>query len=321
MEQLKDGTAIFDLIDNKSLNELKGKYLNGDVIGLRVHGLIGDCIKASTVLSELIKENPFRKYVFLLSYNDQSKKDLAKDLFTDLIDKGIIVGLYFNEYMTVGNMSYYQYEFLREIGCSRILDLYYYSSEAYKYLKKGIAFLGFKQPLPKNNKIALFRYSGFHKHVPLRHIAEEKWLEIEEHLLKLGLEVCLYGYDDEMKTNVSKENDYRKRLSVLGTIKHASDAGLCISTTTYLPLYLHHFVPCLTYIDPIDTVPINLQWRSNHNYITINTQLPDYVDWVKQYVGMWFMYNKGAELLIHGLGKEIVKKEDWVMKEILKKED
>jgi hypothetical protein len=165
-------------------------------------------------------------------------------------------------------------------------------------LKKGIAYLGFPQPKTNNNKVALFRFSGFHQHVPLRHIKEEDWLNIEEHLLNLGLDVYLYGYDDPMKTLVKPENDFRKKLTILGTIKHAADSGLCISTTTYLPHYLHHFVPCLVYIDPIDTVPISLMWRCNHNFMPVNTQMPDYVDFVKTYSTIWrasFLFKETME--------------------------
>ena len=132
------------------------------------------------------------------------------------------------------------------------------------------------------------------------------WLEIEQHLIKLGLEVHLYGFDDLMKIS-NGVVDHRKQFSSLGTIKHAADAGLVISTTTFLPLYMHHFVPCMVFIDPVDTVPINLQWRSNHNYMPINTQFSDYVEYVKNYISMWFMYNKGAEMLATGLVQELSK--------------
>lgn len=301
--RLDDGTLVYDLLEGKSLEQLRNKYVGLDVVAFRIHGLVGDVIKATTVMAPMILSNPSRKYVILQSYsNVHAPNDtivgqgIIKDVFSGLVSSGVVIGLYFNNYGVVGNMSYYQYEFLRNIGCVNIIDLYYLNSDAYKFLKRGVAYLGFPQPEINNNKVALFRFSGFHSHIPLRHIPEDEWLSIEEHLLKLDLGVCLYGYDDVLKTLVKPENDFRKKLSVLGTIKHASDAGLCISTTTYLPLFLHHFVPCLVFIDPVDTVPVNLFWRSNHNYIAINTQLGDHVQFVQDYISRWYLANQQVEL-------------------------
>ena len=302
---LGDGSKIINLLDDRSIIELKNIFVGKDVVAFRVHGLIGDIIKATTILSPFIKNNPDKKYVYMISYNDLSKYTIVKDLFTDLVSKGLVVGLFLNEYDVVGNMNFYQYQFFRELGCSTTIDLYYHSSEAYQHLSKGSAYLGFDN-LPTNiNKVSLFRFSGFHNHVPLRHIPEQDWLKLEEHLLGLGLEVHLYGYDDMMQTTQGVI-DHRKKLSVLETIKNASDSALCISTTTFLPLYMHHWSPCLVYIDPVDTVATNLLWRSNHNYLTINTQLSDYLSYVKNYVSMWYLSNKGIKGMLEQVAKEIV---------------
>lgn len=304
-EVLGDGSKILNLLNDKSIKELKNVFVGKDIMAFRVHGLIGDIIKATTVLTPFIKNNPDKKYVYMISYNDSSKYNIVKDLFTDLVSKGYIVGLFLNEYDVVGNMNFHQYQFFRELGCSTIIDLYYHSSEAYQHLPKSWAYLGFDN-LPMNiNKVSLFRFSGFHNHVPLRHIPEKDWLELEKHLLDLGLEVHLYGYDDTMQMTQGVV-DHRKKLGVLETIKDASDSALCISTTTFLPLYMHHWSPCLVYIDPVDTVATNLLWRSNHNYLTINTQLPDYLNYVKNYVSMWNLSNRGVKGLLEEVAKEIV---------------
>jgi hypothetical protein len=279
-------------------------------MGLRVHGLIGDCIKATTVLSELIKEDPTRTYVFLISYKDETKGSLIKDIFSDLIAKGLIVGLFLNNYQIVGNMSFLQWSFLRDLGCDIALDLYFHSSDEYKRRKTGIAYLGFEQPQSSPTKVALFRYSGFHQHVPLRHIPEKEWLEIEDHLLNLGLDVHLYGQDDTMRTLVKPDNDFRKKLSVLGTIKHSADSGLCISTTTFLPHYLSHFIPCLVFCDPIDIPALCLQWRSNHNFMPIDTTKVDHVSYVKEFASRWYLANTNAistmRTLVEALSKQPV---------------
>lgn len=295
---LKDNTLVYDLIEGKTLYELRNKYANMDVVAFRIHGLIGDVIKATTVLSPILKENPNKKFVILQSYNDATKKSLVRDVFSDLINTGVVVGLFLNEYSMVGNISYHQYEFLRDIGCTTIVDLYYYASDGYTYFNKGIPYLGFPQPEANPHKVALFRFSGFHNHVRLRHIPENEWLDIEDHLLKLGLDVHLYGYDDTMKTNVLKENDHRKKLSVLDTIKHAADSGFCISTTTFLPHYLSHFIPCLVFCDPSDLVLLSLHWRDTHKFMCVDTQLSDHISFVKEYALMWYTSNKNIDMLI-----------------------
>ena len=163
---LGDGSKIINLLDDRSIIELKNIFVGKDVVAFRVHGLIGDIIKATTILSPFIKNNPDKKYVYMISYNDLSKYTIVKDLFTDLVSKGLVVGLFLNEYDVVGNMNFYQYQFFRELGCSTTIDLYYHSSEAYQHLSKGSAYLGFDN-LPTNiNKVSLFRFSGFHNHVP-----------------------------------------------------------------------------------------------------------------------------------------------------------
>lgn len=294
---LKDNTFVYDLIEGKTLYEIRNKYADMDVVAFRIHGLIGDVIKATTILSPILKENPNKKFVILQSYNDATKRGLIKDIFSGLIDTGVIIGLYLNEYSIVGNISYYQYEFLRDIGCTNIIDLYYYSSDGYNFLHKGLPYLGFPQPEANPHKVAMFRFSGFHSHVPLRHIKEDAWLEIEKFLIDLGLDVYLFGYDDTMKTLIKPENDFRKKLTVLDTIKHAADSGLCISTTTYLPHYLHHFVPCLVYADPADLALLSLMWRHNHNFMVVDTTKSDYTLFVKNYALMWRMSYFGKEFI------------------------
>lgn len=297
--KLSDDTLIYDLLEHNK--PIKDRFLNTNTIGLRIHGLIGDCIKATTILSTMIKEDPTRSYVILVSYNDASKIGIIKDLFTDLVNAGKVVGLFLNEYSIIGNISFAQFTFLKELGCKTSIDLYYHSSDSYKKLKTGIAYLGFPQPEPNKSKVALLRYSGFHKHVPLRHIPEMSWLELEEYLIGLGLDVHLYGYDDDMKTLVNPENDHRKRMSVLETIKHASNSGICISTTTFLPHYLHHFVNCLVFCDPVDLPALCLQWRNTHKYMPVNTQMPDYLMFVKDYVSMWYLANLNVNAVLKNM--------------------
>ncbi len=286
LAELSDASVVYSLLDDREVDfekDYKDKFQNQkNVVALRIHGLVGDCIKATTIISAYLRENPEQQFVVLVSYNDASKRGIVKDLFSKLVEKNIIVGLFFNEFPLIGNVSFHQFQFLRSIGCENILDLYFYNSEVYNITDTGPAYLGFENLEIDSNKIALFRFSGFHQHVPLRHIPEEEWLTLEFHLLHLGYDVHLYGYDDTMST-APGVIDHRRELSVLETIEHASNAGLCISTTTFLPLYLHHRVPCLVYIDPKDMNAVSLLWRDSHNYMPINTQSLDHLDYVKDF--------------------------------------
>ena len=314
--KIGDGTKILDLYNNP-IEKLPNIFVGQNVVALRIHGLFGDCIKATTVLSELIREDSTRKYVILISYNDATKAHMVADLFKDVQKTGLLLGLFLNETRHIGNMTYFQYEFLRKLGCQQITDLYYYNTSLYQHFS-GDPFLGFKQPQSKPNKVALLRYSGFHQHAPLRHIPEKEWIMIEEHLLKLNLDVHLYGYDDEYKTLVKPENDHRKKLSILETIKHAANANLCISTTTFLPLYLHHYVPCLVFADPIDMQLLQLRWRSNHNYMPIDTQKKDHVHYVLNYVSTWALAQMNVQHMLAGMAASASPKaiEETVREEI-----
>lgn len=294
--EFQENTIFFDLLNEGSnLESLKNKYKEQDVKAFRIHGLIGDCVRASTVLHAYMTDNPNKKLILLISYNDASKKNVIVDLFSDLVKQNKIVGLFLNETQHIGEMTFPQFKFLNHVGCSDITDLYYMTG-VYKKLKTSTPYLGFGQPASNNNKVALFRYSGFHQHVPKRHISEESWNAIEQHLLYLNLDVHLYGTaDDTMKTLVKPENDHRSKLSILGTIKHSADSGLCISTTTFLPHYLHHFIPCLVYADPVDIYALCNQWRANHNFMPIDTTKSDYVSYVLRYVDMWYLSNLKVE--------------------------
>lgn len=304
--EFQENTKFFDLLNEGSnLETLKNKYQGQDIKAYRIHGLIGDNLKGNCVIHANMKENPNKKYVLLISYSDATKKDCLTDLYSDLIKQGKIVGLFLNETPHIGELTFPQHKFLTHLGCTDITDLYYMSKN-YKNLKTAIPYLGFEQPIPNNNKVALFRFSSFHGHVPKRHISEESWNNIESHILDLGLDAHLYGtLDDTMKTLVKPENDHRGKLSILDTIKHSSDSGLCISTTTFLPIYMHHHIPCLVFIDPIDTQAISLLWRSNHNYLPINTQFPDYVTYVKKYVNTYYLANLNINTILGELTQSL----------------
>lgn len=300
--ELADKSSVYSLLTSardKTFEECyKDKYKEReDIIAFRIHGLIGDCIKATTALSGKLKENPDLKFVLLISYNDAEKRDLVKSLFSNLIDKGIVIDIFFNETPNIGNMSFSQFEFFQALGCKEVIDLYFFNSEGYKKIKKGAAYLGFEDKPVQQDKVALFRFSGFHKHVPLRHIPEEEWLELEQYLLDLGYEVHLYGYDDTMKTTTGVI-DHRREFSILGTLDHASDSSLCISTTTFLPLYMHHHTPCLVYIDPSDLNAVSLLWRDSHNYMPINTQSADHLDFVKNFAAKHRILSQGTERVL-----------------------
>jgi ADP-heptose:LPS heptosyltransferase len=281
---LLDRTHIVSLLNNLSIGVLKHKISKAPQLyhGVRVHGLLGDCVKSTTVLRVLLEEDKDSKFIYLVSYPDKNRSGVIKDLFADLIEKGTVEALFINEYKQIGAASYAQQKFFEDLGICHHHDLYY-SNNSYHSQKTGAAYLGFDN-LPKNDKkIALFRYSGFHGHIPLRHIPEAKWAIIEKTLLDLGLEVHLYGYDDVMGVTPGVI-DHRKEFTALGTLKHASDSRICISTTTFFPLYLHHFIPCIVLADPIDIDVLQSKWRSNDQYMPVNTQTFSFMNDIFGYV-------------------------------------
>lgn len=294
--EFQENTKFYDLLNEGStLESLKNKYQGQDIKAYRIHGLLGDNLLATGILSANMRDNPNKKYVLLISYSDASKKDCLTDLYSDLINQGKIVGLFLNETPHIGELTFPQHKFLTHLGCTDITDLYYMSKN-YKNLKTATPYLGFEQPLPNNNKVALFRFSSYHAHVPKRHISEEAWNLIEQHLSDLNIEAHLYGtLDDTMKTLVKPENDHRGKLSILATIKHSADSGLCISTTTFLPHYLANFIPCLVYADPVDIHALCNHWRVNHNFMPIDTTKIDYVSYVIKYIDMWYLSNLKVE--------------------------
>ncbi len=271
------GHPVYDLLRNDDRMVLQ-KYSNrDDVIGMRIHGLLGDGVKASTIISRMIGN---RKFVVLYTYPDANRRGLVRDLFSGLVDKGHIIGLFFTTCDSVGEMLDVHRKFFSDLGIREVID---FSLGLEIKRETGVAYLGFDNLPRKERKISLFRYSGFHKHYPGRHIPEGDWLAIEYFLLNRGFDVYLYGYDDVMATNVLPSKDYRKRLTVLDTLKYSSDSSLVISTTTFFPLYHHHWIPCLVLCDGGDVPNLISWWRSNENYIVIDTRT-DYKSYIFRYI-------------------------------------
>lgn len=237
-------------------------------IAVRTDGLLGDNIVASTAFEFILNSNPGHQIVVVNTYNhDPGHIVLLSDLFSGLIRKGVIRKiLHFPR--PHGPLTTCERRELLSAGSSAVYDCGPFEEEFHK-LPKGKPFLGVARKELGNDQreilVALFRYSGFHSHYPLRNRPYEEWRKIERMIESCGARPVLFGLDDAMPITPSTI-DLRGRISVYDTLAYVLSCRCLISTTTFLPLYAQHFIPCFVLSDPDDIPNLVYKWKVLQNF-------------------------------------------------------
>lgn len=262
---------------NKKIYYLKDIGLSHNLsfpntVGIRVDGLIGDNIVASTTFKNIIEKEKKQLVIFCTYNHEKTRIKLLADLYSELMFNGTIKCI-IHYPRPHGPLTIKEKKYLKGIGCVKIYDCGPFERE-FKNLKKDLPFLGKnlekKWETKRSNKtVALFRWSGFHSHYQLRNRPYSEWEKIEGFLISRGFRCILFGIDDVLP-NKNGLKDYRGKLTVYGTLKKMSECSLLISTTSFPPHFCQYFIPCLVLSDPGDVKNLKKKWGINNNFIVFD---------------------------------------------------
>jgi len=246
---------------------------------VRVPGLIGDAILASTRFDSILKEHD-APFMILSTYPYvPARLELVKDLYRELFENGTVAEMVNcpsgNPPLDSGSIKH----FLAQ-GAIAYYDPVYRDFDS---LPATLPKLGpqiyrhWHETVRPEKTVALFRRSAFHSHVPERNRPQDEWQEAEKILVDRGYEMALFGYDDDL-ANIHNLTDYRHALSIYDTIKAAAGFEQLISVTTFLPIFCQFFVPCYVLADPTDIEAVKKLWRVRDNYHILDAS----EDWIAQ---------------------------------------
>lgn len=239
-------------------------------VAVRTDGLLGDNIVASTAFEDICRREKNAPLIIFNTYNhDSSRLTLLCDLFCEMINDGIISDIlhYPRDH---GALRDEERAFLLNLGCRAVYECAPFEKE-FLGLSRGAPSLGerlnsrWHYRTGLSGRIALFRWSGFHRHHWCRNRPSEEWLEIQNTLQIHGKTPVLFGWDDPLPAGRGVI-DLRRRLSVHETLMHMADCEFLISTTSFPPLFCQHFIQCFVLAAPEDISNLHTRWCVKDSY-------------------------------------------------------
>jgi len=261
-------------------NTISGLDLSG-TIAIRTDGLLGDNIIASTAFSQIRILEQDRPFIIYSTYHHNSTRILLLyDLFKELFDTNVIQ-LILHKGRGHGPLQVNEKVFLKSLGCKSVYDCAPWE-EGFFSLRRSLPMLGESMQKVWNSKasnlcnVALFRWSGFHTHYPMRNRPWHEWQVIERELLNLGYQIFLFGWDDPLPCG-KEVIDLRRKLSVYETLKHMAQCRFLISTVTFAPLFCQYYIPCFVLSDTRDIPNLRKRWCVLSRYIIFDVST-NYLD-------------------------------------------
>lgn len=239
-------------------------------IAVRTDGLLGDNIVASKAFSGIRASEGNLPLIIYSTYNhNPSRVWLIYDLFVELFCSKTIAKIIHKDRQH-GPIIPTERHFLMKLGCKRVYDCGPFERE-FQGLAKTKPMLGhaiqnvWANRRTRSDKVALFRWSGFHTHYPDRNRPFKEWQKIEQLLVDLGKQVMLFGWDDPLP---SSQNviDLRRKLSPYETLWYMAECDFLVSIVTFAPLFCQHYIPCLVLSDPRDIPNLKKRWNVSPRY-------------------------------------------------------
>jgi len=198
-----------------------------NVIGIRLHGTIGDVILASCAFRPILQKHPDETIITV------STCTRAPRLVKELISGISRVGENFY-YLSIPNRSVSplirrEWDFFRQKGCKLIYDLFTFGQgvwdgKFFRRLHRNITFDGLPlvSPLGRQEKelksVAIYRYSKMHDHFPSRNLHISRWDWIMEQFLKRRWKIYLLGVPEEDNFPVPKTAEDCRGLPLLDSL-------------------------------------------------------------------------------------------------------
>lgn len=244
-------------------------FSQNNLVGVRIQGLLGDSIKAASVISSLPED---RKVLISLAYPDIRRHPLVQNLFSHLLRSGRIVDILPSPRPGLGTIQPEEIQDLRSRGCREIYDITVLSSEfgSYPQTKPD---LGLPAREPIKGRVCLMRRSHFHDHFSLRNRPYQEWDRIEGYLVKAGFQPEILGLDDPMP-NPHGLPDYRRLLTPLQTLERVMGSELVISLPTFVPVYSCQYRPTIVLSDPRDIPQLRDRWYAGGDVTLFDVTQP-----------------------------------------------
>jgi hypothetical protein len=253
----------------------------GNTIGIKLQGLLGDTIRASTIFDSIVEQYPDHKWVVIHSYTGPTERlDDVREMMKPWFDNGRIYRYFIDNRGTPEELPEHHSMFFKECQCHDVFDLLIITDKFLSYeASKPTVYPPSKVGASESRKAVILRYSGFHDHFPERNRSVEEWDIMTQALLDAGYEVHLVGLDDEMPNNLDVV-DHRGKLSVVETLQLANTASLCVSVASFLPVFTQASYKSLVLTAEGDMYNLERWWKYTDNYVPINVEVDNYLDFV-----------------------------------------
>jgi hypothetical protein len=250
-------------------------------VGLWLQGLLGDVILASTYFDEILRQDPHRPWIIVHSYRDPARVHAVLDVLRPFFASQRIRGYFFHPLPSCMPMPAEVSRLFAHIGVDRVVEFMFDRLDRTRLTRPQ---LGIDLDRPRTRKAILMRRSGWNAHFPARNRPVEEWRAIESTLLERGFEPYVVGVDDDMPVTAGV-TDRRHSMSPREVLVFASDAGLVVSCTTFLPVFTQFVCPSLVICDPLDEENQRANWRITEHY-RVHPARPGYLGALAGQVGV-----------------------------------
>lgn len=259
---------------------------------IRLSGLFGDTIHASTRFDGILERNPNLKWIVIHSYPIkpmQSSLSRIKIAATNLMkywfDTDRIAYYFADNSGGGGQPARSIAQVMNAVKFCKCQDTLYDCLFHNDRLKITRPNLGIPIPEQKNPKKAvILRRSGWHPHFMKRNRPYSEWSVIERELLDRGFDVYLLGTQEDSMQVTPKVIDYRGKLSVREILEFSADASICICVATFLDIWTQFICPTLVISDPGDVNSLRTIWRLNPLMEVYSASDPNYLNLIREQI-------------------------------------
>lgn len=257
-----------------------------DYIAIRFVGLYGDTLHAACKFNYILQLYPNNPWIFVHNYGSFERVQGCVDLLSYWEHCGRLKYYFHDPDGRPGRIRPTLLNRLRSIGIrnEKIFDGLVFQRKPNLITQPAI---GVEIPDKKdNNKVIIFRKSGWHGHFPRRNRPYSEWKLIEEKLLSLGYNVFLLGLDDDLPLT-NGVIDLRGKFTVKQLLDFSKDSSFCITTTTFLYVWTQFVCPTLVLTESGDMNGLNVFWKLTNNMKLINVDDSKFIHKILTYIDIF----------------------------------
>ena len=255
-----------------------------EYVCLRLTGLFGDTIHASTRFNYILDKYPDHPWIILHSYPvpniaKQRIKLVYEHLMSYWVENGRIHQYFYDVTGRPGDKAAQIPQIMNAIRYCRCLKgrAFDCAVDFPRVDNMVVPNLGITIPEKKDPlKAVIIRYSAWHNHFMGRNRPYAEWFRIERELIKYGYGVTILGIDDP-HPNKNNLVDLRGKLNVREVLDYTKDASICITPATFLYVWSQFVCPTFVLSDRGDVANLNANWKLNPNMEVFNVHQKNYM--------------------------------------------